>query len=82
MKTTFTACKYLDYTTNYLADKKLLGNGKVYWLRPAPYEGAPTMVQFCSLRGRLNTPEACHCAENARCNLYEEGEHAVNVEEQ
>jgi len=74
----FTACKYLDFSDSYLAKKQVLGNGKVFWLRDVSYDPTlPAMVQFCSKRGRINTPEGCTKERFAACSYYEEIEHNV-----
>ncbi len=74
----FTACKYLDFSNNYVAKKQILGNGKVFWLRDVSYDPSlPAMVQFCLKRGRLNNPEACTDKKYAHCSDYEEIVHDV-----
>jgi hypothetical protein len=80
----FTGCKYLDFKTEYTAKKEVIANGnqpKVFWLRKVPDPSCPSMVQFCSQRGRLNHPDACICLEKAMCNDYIEVEHNVPDEE-
>lgn len=75
----FVACKHLDYSDNYIAKKQILGTGKVFWLREAPYPDAPVMVNFCQKRGRLNSAESCHTPNKAMCSDYEDFEHVVTV---
>lgn len=41
------------------------------WERLDP-EGKVQLCQFCKLRGRLNSPEACIGKQNALCGDYEE----------
>lgn len=76
----FTACKHLDYSDNYSAKKQVLGSGKVFWMRKEAYPGAPTMVQFCKKRGRINSCEGCTSKSNAHCGDYEEVTHFVDDE--
>jgi len=49
-------CKYLDYDGQY--DAELRTDSAFpqvkYWHRKPDYEGAPTDVQFCKKRGRIN----------------------------
>ena len=74
----FTACKFLDFSNNYVAKKQILGSGKVFWLRDISYDlSMPAMVQFCSKRGRINDPEGCTCEARAYCPDYVEFEHDV-----
>ena len=82
----FTACKHLSYDKEKYGQSCALnlfgGDGKAVWVRKnPPYVGAPTLVQFCNLRGRLNCPTACLCKRDAMCSGYEEFEHAINVED-
>lgn len=71
----FTACNHLRFDDAFpKAQKQVLANGKVFWLRDTD---TPRMVQFCMLRGRLNSPESCLSAGTARCSHYEEVEHDV-----
>ena len=83
MKVKFTGCKHLDFDVEYTAKKKLiyLGETKVFWLRKSYDPSLPTMVQFCKLRGRLNSPGACLNERNARCSEYEDFEHEVEIED-
>ena len=49
-------CKNLDYESEFL-DCELVESqeGWKWWVRKSvPYEGAPTKVQFCKQRGRIN----------------------------
>ena len=65
-----------------IKDEFLGGDEKAVWVRKdSPYAGAPTLVQFCNLRGRLNCPTACLCKRDAMCRNYEDFEHAINVED-
>ena len=49
-------CKYLDYEkTKYPSCRLVEKDGYKWWERDAPYEGAPTRIQFCGQgRGRIN----------------------------
>ena len=60
----------------------MLGNGKLFWLRPVIDKTYPAMVQFCKKRGRLNYPESCLRKEDAKCNDYEEIEHCIMLNEE
>jgi len=82
----FNGCINLDFSENYRPTCKrqlLAGKEKpsMFWMRPDIGIGAPQMVQFCKLRGRLNSPDACICEEKKMCSDYEEIEHVVNVKE-
>jgi hypothetical protein len=82
-KLKFTACKQLDFSDNYTAEKNLISQGtetKVCWDRPVIDESYPRLVQFCKLRGRLNSPESCLCENNARCNEYKDFGHVIDLE--
>lgn len=79
---TFTGCKHLDYSDNYTAKKNLIqlgGTTKLCWDRKE-FIGHVDLVQFCKLRGRLNSPEACHCEEMKMCSEYEDVEHSIPIE--
>jgi len=80
-KVEFKGCKHLDFSDSYSAKKQLLGTGSVFWLRNVPSD-LPSMVQFCKMRGRLNSPDACIGECKAQCSDYEEIEHNVAFEEQ
>ena len=82
----FTACKHLSYDKDKYGQScalNLLGGiEKAVWDRKdPPYAGAPTLVQFCNLRGRLNSPTACLCKRDSRCSDYVEFEHVINAED-
>lgn len=56
-------CRFLDYD-----EAKFTGSGCElikgedglwWWKRPEHYPGAPTIVQFCQKRGRINQVGAC-----------------------
>ena len=80
----FKACKHLDFSDNYDAEKNLISNygeTKVCWNRKiTPYEGAPKLVQFCKLRGRMNDPKFCLDEYCQGCQLYEEHTHTVKLD--
>jgi len=67
-------CKYLDYDEAKYPTCSLeqCASGERFWLRPSPYEGAPTAVQFCKKRGRMNQMLACTRKDRAVCGDYEE----------
>ena len=78
----FTACKYLDFSDNYTAEKNLIqveGEMKVCWNRPVIDDSFPQLVQFCKKRGRMNNPEMCVCVENQQCQDYEDVIHEVDL---
>ena len=74
----FTACSHLDFSDNYAARKQILGSGKVFWMREVG-EDLPSMVQFCTLIGRLNNPEPCLSQCSALCGQYAEEDRIVEV---
>lgn len=81
----FMSCKHLDYSDNYNAKKTLifLGETKVCWVRTVIDESYPKLVQlvqFCKLRGRMNNPEMCTCAEKAQCKDYKDFQHEVDYD--
>ncbi len=58
-------CKHLDYEREYIdceiRDLKPDYPDVRYWLRlNPPYAAAPTKVQFCKLRGRINSIFDCY----------------------
>ncbi|NCC05821.1 MAG: hypothetical protein EOM37_17680 [Proteobacteria bacterium] len=82
----FTACKHLSYDKDAYGQSCALnllgGDMKAVWNRKnPPYPGAPSLVQFCKLRGRLNSPTACLRKCDAMCRSYEDFEHAINAED-
>ena len=57
-----TPCKHLDYDEARYPSCRLVADDRTgcrYWIRPSPYEGAATRVQFCRLRGRINDVFSC-----------------------
>lgn len=78
-KIKFNGCAHLDFSDNYSAKKQILSGGSVFWLRDVSPE-LPSMVQFCSLRGRLNSPESCLCERSKQCSEFLSTEHVVEVE--
>ncbi len=61
-------CIHLDYSSEFIGCelKEIEGFScpVKYWERMAvPYEGAPTKVQFCKKRGRINEIFACYNGE-------------------
>lgn len=79
---TFTACKFLDFEAGkYTPCSRNAVGGKethLCWHRHTHSD----LVQFCEKRGRLNDPMACIGKDRARCDLYEEFEHAVSVSDE
>jgi hypothetical protein len=54
-------CKHLDYDGNYPTCALVtLPEGVRYWRRPLFYEGQKQDVQFCKLRGRINSILDCY----------------------
>lgn len=84
----FAACEHLDFgpDSNYLhCHKQLLAASDrktyVFWLRDTHGDpDLPGMVQFCTLRGRLNHPTSCLSPNRAECSLYAHALHTVTVE--
>lgn len=61
-------CRHLDYDGQYsgceIATCAPHFPSVRYWKRNnTPYEGAPTKVQFCKLRGRINGVFSCYSGE-------------------
>uniref|UniRef100_A0A6M3JW93 Uncharacterized protein n=1 Tax=viral metagenome TaxID=1070528 RepID=A0A6M3JW93_9ZZZZ len=82
---TFNACKFLDFSGRYTAEKELItlrGIRKVCWNRPVPDASYPSLVQFCQLRGRLDSPDACLSKDKAICVDYVDHQHSVDIEEE
>ncbi len=78
----FTACKYLDFSDNYIAKKNLIsacGETKICWNRPVLDTSYPMLVQFCKLRGRMNNPEMCLCEKYKQCSKYEDFRHEIDL---
>ena len=78
----FTACEHLDYSDSYSAKKDGImsdGQTKTVWNRPVVDASFPKLVQFCSLRGRLNDPESCLCDRRKMCSDYKDYEHEVEL---
>ncbi len=66
-------CKHLDYEEKYInceiKDCSPHFSDVKYWQRNnPPYPEAPTKVQFCKLRGRINGIFDCY---NGEMNCYE-----------
>jgi len=78
-KIKLTGCSQLDFDDHYTAQKVLFSGNKVCWERVQLDSDMPKLVQFCKLRGRLNSPEACLSKDMARCSYYEEIEHLVEI---
>lgn len=82
-KIQFTACKHLDFDDHYTAKKELIstrGETKICWNRPVIDSSYPSLVQFCKLRGRMNSPELCLFETYKMCSEYQEIEHNVEYE--
>ena len=83
MKAEFTGCEHLDFDKEYVGCKRqMMGNGKLFWMRPDYGMDNPRMVQFCKKRGRLNSPESCLCKENAVCSDYVDFNHNIEIEKE
>lgn len=71
-------CKHLTYDETQYDDScsvSGLSGDHAVWERNGP--NGFQLCQFCSLRGRLNSPEACTTEKYAQCNEFEEHEHTV-----
>lgn len=73
----FRGCKHLSFEDNYSQCEKVIMEDHVCWERTFAEGDMPKFVQFCKLRGRLNSHSDCigHC--NRRCSDYEDVEHEV-----
>ena len=86
-KIKFTACAHLSFDKAKYGEScalNLLGGAQlkaVWFRREPPYPGAPRLVQFCNLRGRINDPTACLRKCDAVCGDYEDFEHSLNAED-
>ena len=79
---TFTACEHLDFSDKYCAEKNLInlqGETKVCWNRSVIDSSYPALVQFCTKRGRMNSPEMCVCERTKMCNDYKDFKHKVDL---
>ena len=57
---THKGCRHLDYDGDYVDCTLVKTEDGWYWRRDnPPYEGAPVNVQFCKLRGRINSVAPC-----------------------
>jgi len=81
----FLGCKHLNFDKkkydSRLEQRALPGGVGAYWHRPdilLPDEFCAADVQFCNLRGRLNSKVAC-LKGMAECGEYSEIEHDVEV---
>ena len=72
-------CKYLDYSDKYDAKLQALSPWHIFWLRKTPPD-LPSMVQFCTKYGRLNSPLACIDKAHAQCLEYEDSAHSIEDE--
>lgn len=73
----FKGCKHLSYENNYSQCEKVIIENHVCWERKNVLNGMPRFVQFCKLRGRLNSHSDCIGYCNRCCSDYEEIEHDV-----
>lgn len=82
MEVEFFACAELDYDPNYGNCKRQLissgGTTKMCWKRA----GNGDLVQFCKLRGRINSPVGCLSKENAVCSDFKDVARAVEVSQE
>ena len=77
MKVEFFACAELDYEPNYGNCKRQLISSvaKLCWKRANNGD----LVQFCKLRGRINSPVGCLSKERAVCSDFKEVVRSVEV---
>lgn len=73
----FKGCMYLDFTENYDAKRQALHDGSLFWLRDQTQN--PSMVQFCTKKGRLGGCGSCKSKDLAICSSYLEVTHKVRV---
>ena len=81
---TFRCCKYLDHDESHFTGCRLkaLHNFGVYFERSDVWTDGgknPRDVQFCSKRGRLNDKIACLEGAGGECDLYDEEERTIKV---
>ncbi len=65
----FEACEHLDYEPHYGNCKRQLiscGGTKLCWMRAINKD----LVQFCKLRGRINSPTGCLDEKKAGCSEF------------
>lgn len=86
----FKGCRFLDFSDKVEGVIKVLDtriDPFVYWDRTGYVNNifgkedrqAPRKVQFCTKRGRLNSPIACVLSEgNKRCPDYDEIEYDIS----
>jgi hypothetical protein len=83
MEVNFTACEHLDYEPKYGNCKRQLisrGKTKLCWKRPVPTDDIEfSLVQFCKLRGRINSPTGCLDKSSAVCSEFNEVVRVVDV---
>lgn len=82
----FKGCKHLEYAIakydKRMQLKELPMSLGVYWERPEVLcNGVNRDVQFCTLRGRLNSKIACLEGAGFECSSGEMVEHVVEIEE-
>ncbi len=78
MKIHFKACEHLDYGPDYGQCRRQLINingTSLCWRRTIIGD----LVQFCKLRGRINSPTACLSKDAAICNDFNETMKNVDV---
>ena len=72
----FRACRFLDFEPHYGNCKRQLisvSETKLCWKR------THDLVQFCSKRGRINSPAGCLTKATAGCNDYEGVDRDIEV---
>ena len=79
MAITFRGCEHLDFEPHYGHCKRQLitcfSETKLCWKRADDGD----LVQFCSRRGRVNSPVGHPSQSNAICNDYNETDRTVDV---
>jgi len=75
------ACKFLDYDENNKVEScniSQMSGGEFVWER-IDVDGFVQLCQFCTKRGRLNSPTACTSEDRAMCSEYEESEVIIKL---
>lgn len=73
----FKGCKNLSFENNYSQCEKVIVGNHVCWERTFAEGDMPKLVQFCKLRGRINSSTGCIGDCNKICSDYEDFEHDV-----
>lgn len=78
MRIEFSACEHLDYEPHYGNCKRQLiscGGTKLCWMRA----NSGDLVQFCKLRGRINSATGCLDQDKAACSEFTNAERVIEV---